>query len=58
MLRPVEKDMKWRDANDKERKTAPAVPAVDSVMLDNSGMTPEETVEAASAIIEEGISKR
>ena len=57
-LEEVEKDMKWRDANDKERKIAPAVPAPDSVILDNSLLTLEGTVEAAVKIIKDGIAAK
>ncbi len=45
-------DMVERDRNDSTRALAPAIPAEDAVFLDNSGMTPEETVEAAVKIIE------
>ncbi len=45
-------DMKWRDANDKNRDIAPAVPAEDAVMFDNSGMNIEETINAAVEIID------
>lgn len=48
-------DMKWRDANDKNRDIAPAVPAEDAVMFDNSGMNIEETVNAAVEIIDKVI---
>lgn len=50
-------DMTERDHNDKTRATAPAVPAPDAVMLDNSDLTLEGTVEAALAIIEEKTGK-
>lgn len=45
-------DMRERDHNDKNRAVAPAVPAEDAVLLDNSGYTVEETLEAALKIIE------
>ena len=45
-------DMLLRDRNDSTRALAPAVPAEDAVMLDNSDMTEEETLAAALAIIE------
>ncbi len=48
-------DLLWRDKNDSEREISPAVPATDSVMLDNSGMTCEETVNAAIDIIKRKI---
>lgn len=52
-LEAVLADMANRDHNDSTRKTAPLKAAEDAVMLDNSGLTPDETVEAAIAIIEE-----
>jgi len=48
----VLKDMIQRDKNDAGREIAPAIPAEDAVFLDNSGLTPEETVEKACAIID------
>lgn len=45
-------DMLLRDRNDSTRALAPAVPAKDAVMLDNSELTEEETLAAALAIIE------
>ena len=56
-LEEVEKDMIERDRNDREREAAPAIPAKDAVLLDNSKLTIEETVQAAIAIIEEKLSK-
>ena len=50
-LEQVRKDMLWRDKNDSQREIAPAVPAKDSVLLDNSNLNCEETVEAALKII-------
>ncbi len=46
-------DIKKRDANDSGREIAPAKPAEDAIFLDNSSLTPAETVEAALRIIEE-----
>ncbi len=46
-------DIKKRDANDSGREIAPAKPAEDAIFLDNSSLTPEETVEAALRIVEE-----
>lgn len=43
--------MVQRDANDSGRVIAPAVPADDAVLLDNSGFEPEETLKAAMDII-------
>ncbi len=45
-------DMILRDKNDSTRAIAPAVAAEDAVILDNTGMTEEETISAAIAIIE------
>ena len=50
-LEEVKKDMSWRDANDKNRDVAPAIPAEDAVMFDNSGLDREQTVEKAAEII-------
>ena len=44
-------DMTARDRNDATRAIAPAVPAEDAVLLDNSDMDFAQTVEAALAII-------
>ena len=52
-LEVVLADMRERDANDRNRSVAPAVAAPDATILDNSGMTPEETVSAALRIIRE-----
>lgn len=46
-------DILRRDANDSGRDIAPAKPAADAIFLDNSLLTPAETVEAALAIIRE-----
>lgn len=45
-------DMNKRDENDRTRATAPAVAAEDAVLLDNSMLTREETLQAAIQIIE------
>lgn len=50
-------DMRWRDENDRSRDIAPAVPARDAVLLDNSGMTAEQTFDAALKIVEERLRK-
>ena len=52
-LEEVLADMEQREKHDSTRKTAPLKPAEDAVHLDNSELTPDETVEAAIAIIEE-----
>ena len=36
----------------RSRAAAPAIPAEDAILLDNSGITLEETIEAAIAIID------
>lgn len=52
-LEKVLADMAKRDENDRTRATAPAVAAEDAILLDNSDLTREQTVEAAIKIIEE-----
>ena len=49
----VLRDLIERDARDSGREVAPARPADDALLLDNSDLTREETVAAAIAIIEE-----
>ena len=49
----VLREMDERDRNDSSRAVAPAVPAEDAIMLDNSGFEPDDTFEAAKKIIEE-----
>lgn len=49
----VLEDIIKRDANDKNRAIAPAVPADDAIFIDNSDMTPEETLAHALKIIKE-----
>ena len=44
-------DIQTRDHNDSTRKTAPAVPAEDAVMLDNSNLDIDGTVDAVIEII-------
>ncbi len=48
----VLREMRERDDNDRNREVAPAVAAPDAVMLDNSGMTVEETADAVIALAE------
>jgi cytidylate kinase len=50
-LESVLEDIKTRDHNDSTRKTAPAIPAKDAVMLDNSNLDIDGTVEAVIEII-------
>lgn len=45
--------IKQRDANDSGRAIAPAIPAEDAVLLDNSNYEAEETLAAAVAIVRE-----
>ena len=52
-LEEVKADMARRDANDSTRDVAPAVPAEDAVILDNSDLDREQTVLAALRIVEE-----
>ncbi len=42
-----------RDKQDREREIAPAVPAADAVMMDNSDMSIEENVAAICALLKE-----
>ena len=48
-------DIEKRDKNDRERAIAPCVPADDAIMLDNSDINFEETVEEALRIIGENV---
>ena len=41
----VKRDIEYRDKNDSEREFAPLKPAVDGVILDNSNLTIEESVD-------------
>ncbi len=50
-------DMIQRDQNDSTRAVAPAVAAPDAVVLDNSELDAEQTVDEAVRIIEEGLKK-
>lgn len=50
-IEEVLSDIVKRDANDKNRAIAPAVPADDAIFIDNSDMTPEETLARALNII-------
>ena len=56
MPEPYEKvlaQMKERDKNDAERAVAPAIPAKDAVILDNSDLDLTGTLEAALRIIKD-----
>ena len=49
----VLEDIRYRDRQDSSRAAAPLKPAEDAVLLDNSDLSFEETVEAVSALIRE-----
>ena len=51
-------EMVERDKNDSTRDIAPCIPAKDAIHLDNSDMTPEETVEAVVEIINKAKKKQ
>lgn len=53
----VLKDIIERDSNDSSRKVAPAIPAEDAIMLNNSGFEPEDTLRAALEIINKKLGK-
>lgn len=55
-LEAVEAEMLTRDHNDSTRKVAPAIAAEDAVILDNSELDREGTVEAALKIIADKLS--
>ena len=52
-LEQVMEEMVARDAQDAGREIAPAIPADDAIMYDNSGLTFEESLEALLAFIKE-----
>lgn len=54
----VYNEMVERDKNDSTRDIAPCVPADDAIMLDNSSMTADETVDAVISIIEKARKKQ
>lgn len=49
----VYSDMTLRDMNDSTRKVAPAIKADDAILLDNSDLSPDETVTAVLEIIKD-----
>ena len=51
-------EMVERDKNDSTRDIAPCVPAEDAIMLDNSTMTAEETVDAVIKIVNKAKKKQ
>lgn len=56
-LEKVLSEMRERDHNDSTRATAPAIPAYDAIMLDNSGMGLDDTLIAALDIIKSKLNK-
>ena len=48
-------DIEARDKNDREREIAPCVPAEDAILLDNSEINFEQTVDAALKIIADSV---
>ena len=50
-LEDILNEMKERDANDKGRKIAPAIPAEDAIIFDNTGLTGEESCEKILEIV-------
>lgn len=53
----VLREMIERDENDRSRAVAPAVPAKDAIMFDNSGYSLEESIDHVIKIIEEKTGK-
>ncbi|MBO5354975.1 MAG: (d)CMP kinase [Clostridia bacterium] len=49
----VLREMRERDHNDSTREIAPAVAAKDATVLDNSGMTVEESADAVIALVQQ-----
>ena len=47
----VIRDLRARDERDRNRSNSPLKPAADAVLLDSTGMTLDETVQAAEAIV-------
>lgn len=47
----VLRDIIWRDKNDSEREIAPAIPASDAVLMDNTALDIDGTVEYALSVI-------
>jgi len=50
----VEKEMAARDAQDSSRDLAPLRPALDAVIIDSTGLTPQEIVKAMVQMIKKG----
>ncbi len=57
-LQDILNEMKERDANDKGRKIAPAIPAEDAIIFDNTGMTGEESCDKILEIVRDVQNKR
>ena len=57
MYEDVLRDVIKRDKNDSERAVAPLKPAEDSVIVDTTGNTLEESVEIIKNIIEKAIGR-
>lgn len=51
----VLREMRERDAQDRNREVAPAVPAEDAIPFDNSAMTVEESIEKLLEIVRERV---
>lgn len=51
-------EMRERDANDSGRSVAPAVPADDAVILDNTGFTVDMSVNAVKKIIDQRLARK
>ncbi len=56
-LEAIQTAISNRDSNDSARKISPAVAAPDAVLLDNSGLTKEQTLAAAISIIDKAVAK-
>ncbi len=57
-LKTVEDDMEKRDKSDETRAASPLKMAEDAVLLNNSGFTPDQTLQAAMKIIEEKLHEK
>jgi cytidylate kinase len=51
----VLREMRQRDAQDRGREVAPAIPAPDAIMFDNSELTVEASVEKLLDIVRERV---
>jgi cytidylate kinase len=52
-LEKIDAEMRRRDHRDQSREVSPLIKAPDAVIVDTTGLSPEEVVERMSAIIEE-----